>query len=386
MQEDTSQKSADVKGSGRIELPAWVLRMPIVGKLYQKYERYVPVIIFAAGFIWDSLTMTRVDSLIDNVFLTGYLAALAVMIFYTLRKQIEAARPRWVCRLEAYFPWAMQFAFGALFSGYVVFYFKSVSWTGTQFFFIVLIILLFGNEFLHHRLLNARLLAVLYSFCLLSFLSFSLPVILKRVGTEIFLLAGAVSLGISIILFSLAYAVKNGHWRRQMASAWVCIIATYIVVNSLYFANLIPPVPLGLKGGGIYHYVQKTSSGYEVKFVRPPYYRFWKQWDDPFYLSKNESAYCYTAIFAPPKVRVPVIHVWSWYSASDGWREIDRIGFEISGGREGGYRGFSKKKTLWTGKWRVQVETNEGRILGNVSFTISPSPDPHPALESRIIR
>jgi len=377
MQEASSLKSTEV--------PGWVLRIPIVGKLYVKYERYVLVIIFVAGFAWDSLTMTRVDSLFDNLFLAGYLTALGIMIFYTVRKHTEGARPQWVCRLEPYFPWAMQFAFGSLFSGYVVFYFKSVSWSSTQFFFIVLVILLVGNEFLQDRLLNTKLLAVLYSFALLSFLSFCLPVMLRRVGTEIFLLAGAASLGISIVVFLLAFGSKIGRQKKEMTIVFACVISTYILVNSLYFANLIPPVPLALKSGGIYHSVRKTGSGYEVKFVRPPYWRFWKQWDDPFYLSPDEYAYCFTAIFAPPQVRVPVVHVWSWHSPSDGWRRADRIGFEVSGGREGGYRGFSMKKTLWPGKWRVQVETNEGRILAEINFTISPSPDRHPPLESRII-
>jgi hypothetical protein len=377
MQQDVPPRSTQV--------PAWVLRIPILGKLYVKYERYVPVIIFVAGFAWDSLTMTRVDSLIDNIFLAAYLAALGVMIYYTVRKQIECTRPRWIRRLETYFPWAMQFAFGALFSGYVVFYFKSVSWTSTQFFFIVLVILLVGNEFLQDRLLNPKLLAVLYSFALLSFLSFSLPIILRRVGTEIFLLAGLISLGISFLVFLLAYGTKIGRWKKEIRLIGACVAATFILVNSLYFANLIPPVPLALKNGGIYHSIRKTASGYEVKYVHPPYWRFWKQSDDPFYLSEDEYAYCLTAIFAPPKVRVPVVHVWSWHSESDGWRETDRIGFEVSGGREGGYRGFSRKRTLWPGSWRVQVETDEGRILGEVGFAISPSPTPHPALESRII-
>jgi hypothetical protein len=378
MQEDIPPKSSEV--------PGWVLRIPIVGKLYVKYERYVPVIVFVVGFAWDSLTMTRVDSLTDNLILAGYLTAAGVMIFYTVRKHMEHARPKWVCRLEAYFPWAMQFAFGGLFSGYVIFYFKSVSWTKTQFFFIVLVILLVGNEFLQDRLLNTRLLAVLYSFALLSFLSFSLPVILKRVGTEIFLVAGVISLGVSCMVFILAYGRKFGRWNKEMTSVLVFVAATYVLVNTLYFANLIPPVPLALKSGGIYHSVKKTGSGYEVKFVQPPSWRFWKQWDDPFYFSQNEYAYCYTAIFAPPLVRVPVVHVWSWHSESDGWRETDRIGFEVSGGRETGYRGFSRKKTLWPGKWRVQVETNEGKILGEIAFNIDASPDPHPLLESRTIR
>jgi hypothetical protein len=385
MLETVTDKSTHAPRKESAWPPAWLLRIPALGKLYLKCERYVPVIVFAVGFIWDSITMTRVDSVIDNMILLGYLTALAFMIFFTVRKQIGQARPKWICRLENYFPWAMQFAFGGLFSSYVIFYFKSVSWTSTQFFFIVLVVLLLGNEFLHDRLLNAKLLAVLYSFCLLSFLSFFLPVVFKRVGTEMFLLAGAFSLVVSTMIFAISYSVWEGNWRKQMASILICIAATYITVNSLYFVNLIPPVPLALKNGGIYHQIRKTSGGYEVQYVHPPYYRFWKQWDNPFFLSNDESAYCFTAIFAPTKIHVPIIHVWSYYSDSTGWHETDRIRFEVSGGREGGYRGFSRKKTLWPGKWCVQVETSQGRILGKIDFEVSPSPNPHPPLETRII-
>jgi hypothetical protein len=66
--------------------------------------------------------------------------------------------------------------------------------------------------------------------------------------------------------------------------------------------------------------------------------------------------------------------------------ETDKIGFRISGGREGGYRGFTAKYGVKPGEWRVAVETIEGQTLGIIDFDVVVSPDPHPALETRLIR
>ena len=148
-----------------------------IAALYHRYEEYTGIAIFGIGFIWDSFTMTRVDNMIDNVILLFYLAIIAAMIILTLRRQCGAALPKWIQKIESRFLWAMQFCFGGLFSSYVIFYFKSASWTRTQFFFLILVCLWVGNEFLQHKLRNQELLAVLYCFCLFSFLAFFLPVI-----------------------------------------------------------------------------------------------------------------------------------------------------------------------------------------------------------------
>ena len=163
------------------------------------------------------------------------------------------------------------------------------------------------------------------------------------------------------------------------------IFSTFLAVNILYFANLIPPVPLALKFGGIYHHVTHTSAGYVVKYVPPPWFRFWRKWDDPFYFSSGESVYCYTAVFAPGGVRVPVYHVWS-HKISRGWVRPDRIGFPISGGRDGGYRGYTVKSGISPGEWRVEVQTERDQTLGRLDFTVLPSPVPHPQLVTALIQ
>jgi hypothetical protein len=357
-----------------------------ISGFYHKYEKYSELAIFGVGFLWDSFTMTRVDNPIDNVILLFYLVLIAVMIIITLRKQCGTALPKWLQRYEPYFLYAMQFCFGGLFSSYVIFYFKSASGTRTRFFFLVLVFLWIANEFLQQRLQNPDLLAILYSFCLLSFLSFFLPVMLREVELWIFLLAGFLSLLISLLVFYLGYSVRPDGWKRPMMriASWIC--AVVLIVNILYFGNLIPPVPLALKSTGIYHSVIKVHGGYEVKYVPPPWYRFWKKCDSPFHLSKGEKVFCFTAVFAPREVNVQARHVWS-YKTPEGWVQTDIMRpFEFKGDSDIGWRWYSNKQTVKPGKWRVAVETMRGQTIGEVNFEIVTSPDPHPPLETRVIQ
>jgi hypothetical protein len=357
-----------------------------ISGFYHRYEKYGEIAIFGVGFVWDSFTMTRVDNPIDNVILLFYLVLIAVMIVITIRKQCGMAQSKWLQKYESRFLYAMQFCFGGLFSSYVIFYFKSASGTRTQFFFLVLVSLWIANEFLQQRLQNSDLLAILYSFCLFSFLAFFLPVLLGEVELWIFLLAGFLSLIISLIVFYMGYSVRPDGWKRPMVrmASWIC--AVVLTVNILYFANLIPPVPLALKSTGIYHSVVPVSGGYEVKYVPPPWYRFWKKCDSPFYLSKGERAFCFTAVFAPRKVNVQVRHVWS-YKTPKGWVQTDMMRpFEFKGGSDIGYHWFSAKRGVKPGKWRVAVETMRGQTIGEVNFEIVASPDPHPPLETRVIQ
>ncbi|MBN1567323.1 MAG: DUF2914 domain-containing protein [Acidobacteria bacterium] len=358
-----------------------------ISALYYRNEKYSGIAIFCLGFLWDSLTLTRVDNLFDNLFLLFYLIIIGIMIIFTLRRQCGAVPPKWIQKIEPHFSWAMQFCFGGLFSSYVVFYFKSSSWSRTQFFFMILVFLLIANEFLQNRLQNRVLLALLYSFCLLSFLAFFLPVVMAAVNERIFQLAELMSFLFTIFVFFMGLCVQRDNTKRHLApiAAWVGVLI--LSVNTLYFANLIPPVPLALKDAGIYHSVVKTSAGYRVQYVPPSIWRFWKKSDSPFYWSPGERVYCYTAVFAPAKVRgIPVRHVWS-FKAQDGWRQTDRLGFEIAlGGREGGYRGYTAKRGIWPGKWRVEVQTLRGQTLGHITFDVVPGPVPHPPLQTRLIR
>ncbi|MCF1193471.1 DUF2914 domain-containing protein, partial [Mangrovimonas sp. AS39] len=52
------------------------------------------------------------------------------------------------------------------------------------------------------------------------------------------------------------------------------------------------------------------------------------------------------------------------------WVSGSKISFPIKGGRNEGYRGFSKKENVFSGKWRVDIETERGQVVGRVRFDI----------------
>jgi hypothetical protein len=331
------------------------------------------------------MTLQRIDSWLDNLLLLGYLIIIGTLIALVLQRQNGVAFPKWIEKFEHRFSWILQFCFGGLFSSYVIFYFKSASVSQTLFFFLLLVGLLIGNEFLKDRLQNRTLLAVLYSFCFFSFLAFSLPVLLAIIKPWVFVLAGVLSVIASLFVFAIGLRTKDVDWKISVRPVVPWILGVFFLLNILYFAKLIPPVPLALKYGHPYHFVKKTPKGYETKYVAPSFFRFWRKWDDPFLWTPGEEVYCFTAVFAPTKVHVPLIHVWS-FKAEDGWKVTDRKRFSITGGRDRGYRLYSKKSGVKPGRWRVEVQTESGQILGEIDFTVKEASAPDPPLQTDLIQ
>ncbi|HKN85710.1 MAG TPA: hypothetical protein VJV04_02500, partial [Nitrospiraceae bacterium] len=135
---------------------------PLATKLRAALAKpFLPVVFFFAGVTYDTVTLTRIDRLLDNLILLLYLVLLGSLI--VLKGRADFAKTRdlqagtesafhFLARAEPYYPMAIQFLLGGLFSAYTIFYSQSASLTTTAVFFAVLVVLLVGNEFLHDRL------------------------------------------------------------------------------------------------------------------------------------------------------------------------------------------------------------------------------------------
>ena len=149
----------------------------------------------------------------------------------------------------------------------------------------------------------------------------------------------------------------------------------FIAVNGLYFANIIPPVPLSLKAIGMYHSVLHYSAGgYLVMYEPAPWYEFWQDTNSTFHYTAGQSAYCFSSVFAPADLTTPIFHRWEHYNESTGqWDTVFRISYPIEGGRSDGYHGYSATAGLTPGQWRCNVETSSGLLIGRVSFNAGPA-------------
>ncbi|MFO0774659.1 MAG: DUF2914 domain-containing protein [Nitrospiraceae bacterium] len=355
--------------------------LSMVSKLKAWFERPImAAACFFAGVGYDTLTLTRIDRLQDNLILLLYLSLLGALIVLLGREDIRRAAesappdaPRWVRLIGQVYhfaPMAVQFLLGGLFSAYAIFYFRSASLTASGLFLVLIVLLLVANEFLRRRLSNVTVVLALYATVCFSFFTFFLPVMLGAMNARVFLIGVGLSLGV-IVYIARTIARNNPHWsamRTARTATPACAVIALLVVG--YFSNLIPPVPLAMKFGGVFHEARRAGDRFELTFEKQ-WYQFWKRSDNPY--PANEPVYCFTAVFAPVRLETTIYQHWHYRAVGvSAYQPMDRIPIKISGGRESGYRAITFKQGLEVGDWRVDVETENGRILGRVSFHVEP--------------
>jgi len=352
---------------------------------------FMAPVFFFSGVSYDTFTLTRIDRLQDNLVLLLYLLLLGVLIVLIGRLGIELAPDReqlatlspfarWALRMRPYYPMAVQFLLGSLFSAYAVFYSRSATLTSTGIFFALLVVLLVGNEFLRDRLSSLRLLVSLYAVVCFAFFTFFLPVMTGYMNSVIFLIGAGLSAAVILRVAQLIYGNNPDRSKREAVGVTVPAFILIGFLVGFYFLNWIPPVPLALKFGGIYHEVKKTGDRFELTFEKG-WYQVWKRSDDTF--PADEPIYCFTAVFAPVDLNMTIYHHWYFRLNSDKpFIHADRIAIKISGGREGGYRTYTFKQRLDPGDWRVDVETEDGRIVGRVSVRVDARGDVQPSLRT----
>jgi hypothetical protein len=133
----------------------------------------------------------------------------------------------------------------------------------------------------------------------------------------------------------------------------------------------MPPVPLALKDDGIYRSVRRAGENYEVRYSKPRWWQFWKNDDSSYAYTPGDTVYCFAAIFAPTALREQIVHYWQQKNANGQWLTTDKIGYPIVGGRDGGWRGYTFKRNITTGDWRIEVKTAEGRLLGRIPLEVT---------------
>ena len=272
----------------------------------------------------------------------------------------------------------IQFAFGGLFSTFIVFYFRSTTLSVSWPFFLILFVYLVGNEIFkkHYSRLSFQISALFLA--TYSFSIFIAPIIMHRIGDDVFIISGLVSLGFLAIFISLLYFVAREKFHPGKLRLFISISGIFVVINVLYFTNLIPPLPLSLKDAGVYHnLVSDGKGGYAVKGEVKSWINFFQT--EVFHRVSGEPVYLYTAVFSPTFLNTNISHDWQYFDESKNrWITSADIRVSIVGGRDGGYRMYSKKYYVSPGLWRVDVKNDTGQILGRIMFVIqdaTSSPD-----------
>lgn len=349
------------------------VRLPrSVQELADWYMRYVSPLSLIAGVIADNLFLARrVDLLLTNALLFTYLTIAALSIFVINLVQTGRWRNPLLLKVFPLMFVVAQFAFGGLFSAYFSLYSRSAAISATWIFVLALVVLIIGNERFAHFYARFTVQIGIYFTVLFSFLIFFLPLITHQIAVWMFIVSGALALALTALLLKgIFWLMPEMREKRTAVARSVAII--YIAFNALYFTGLIPPLPLALKDAGVYHAVSRDSSGdYVLKEEPVPWYDIFARYNTTYHKQVGESAYVFTSIFAPSGLTVIVLHEWQHYDEASGtWNTVASIAFPIHGGADGGYRGYSLKSNPAPGKWRVNVVTQSGLLIGRVSFEV----------------
>jgi hypothetical protein len=144
-------------------------------------------------------------------------------------------------------------------------------------------------------------------------------------------------------------------WSWQLGFAVTALVGFFIAGGVVYVRIAIPPAPLFLANSRIAWDVGTIDS------LEPPS-------PIPAAALQSQGLVAHTAIYAPAGLRTPVQHVWRQNGVI-----INVIPLTVEGGRQQGYRTFSRKHAFPAsaqGRWTVDVMTR-GQLIGRLRFRVA---------------
>lgn len=144
-------------------------------------------------------------------------------------------------------------------------------------------------------------------------------------------------------------------WSWRLGFAVTALVGFFIAGGVVYVRIAIPPAPLFLANSRIAWDVGTIDS------LEPPS-------PIPAAALQSQGLVAHTAIYAPAGLRTPVQHVWRQNGVV-----INVIPLTVEGGRQQGYRTFSRKHAFPAsaqGRWTVDVMTR-GQLIGRLRFRVA---------------
>ncbi|MBY0376673.1 DUF2914 domain-containing protein [Patescibacteria group bacterium] len=342
---------------------------------YGRFERPISSLSLISGFIFDAFTLKRVDTLWENIWIFAHLVVVGIFIILIHIQESEEGDEEDPSKKHFWYVNILQFFFGGILSTYLVFYFRSSDILTTWPFIAILALAFIANERLKTHYVRFTFQISLFFLSIYSFAIFLVPVVLHRIGVTIFLLSGLLSLIFINIFTKILFRFLKGRSKKDKhknkAIIFLLISSIFIIVNILYFTNLIPPIPLSLKDAGAYHSVEKTQNG-NYNLTGEDY--GWRGYFTPypeFHTSKGGTVYAFSSIFSPNDLNITIHHEWQYYDEdSKEWDTKSVINLSVLGGREDGFRTYSARSGLQPGKWRVNITNDLGQMIGHIRFTL----------------
>lgn len=338
-----------------------------------RHEKWEMAAFFFGGFLYDIISLSRIDDTLTMVQSFAYLLILASLLLLEQRYPEGTPPPAALTKVWRWREDAIHFFFGSLLSVFMLLLFKSTSGFMPYIFIVGLFGLLVANELPRFRQLGPIVRVGLLSLCVTMYFAFLLPVLIGRMGFWVFLLA--VSLGCASV-FGLMRLMERlrpdvEFVVRKVALPGFGVQAALLVC---YLVGVIPPIPLAVQYSGIFHEVKRVSPGlYQLTSVDDSvWFKPWTWFGPDFVMRPGDKPYYFFRIFAPKNFAPYKVRVrWYYDHPEKGWTTSGNgfIANVTSNGTDGGYRYYATTSNLKPGNWRVVLETEGGHEINRLSFT-----------------
>ena len=340
-------------------------------------ERAVSTCFFLGGFLFDAVMLSRIDEPLMLVQQGAYLLFCGALIAYSQRLELKKLEPP--VRLRKVWHYAdhlLHFMLGTLLNAYSIFYFQSASGITAICFVVVIAALLAVNEMPRFHALGPVVLYALYSICLTSYFAYLFPVLIGHLRPWMFYLAVGVASFLLLIQVHALWRWSESflHTARHAAIPAFGVQALFILLYSLRVA---PPVPLAIKQIGIYHDVRRVPGGWELS-QQQDRWQFWQHTDENFLERPGDKLYCFARIFAPRHFKDAINIVWFHYDEEKGWLLAHRLPLTVSASSNVGFATDAYLTEPMKGRWRVEIESQDGRTIGQLHFQVRPDPSTDP--------
>jgi hypothetical protein len=347
--------------------------------------RHINTILFIGGFIFDLLILPD----------AGHVATIWIGLIYLSIVGLSIGIREWVIsrntaskteqKLFSLLTFAIAYFSGSALSFVCVYTIRSAIFAVSWPLLVVLLLCVLTNELVSSHHFRFTLDVGVFLIALFFFIVFNMPILLKVQNDLTFLLSTGVAIAISLCyVYIVSFTSESA--QEESSRSYALAVGVPMFIGMLYFLNVIPAVPLSLTKAGTYHSVVKTTDG-AFTVSEEVDTRLLSLFRTPVYhLSPADTGvYFFSAVSAPAELSAPLSHVWEQYDeTSHSWVERTRIEFTLAGGREDGYRAYSKKENTPEGLWRVTVKVDDKRIVGRAKFYIKRTESEIPLIETKL--
>jgi hypothetical protein len=163
----------------------------------------------------------------------------------------------------------------------------------------------------------------------------------------------SLSITLVVTLFAVSGEAFHSLWRRVIYAVFLIAV---LGIAGYGLRTWVPPATLWLTQVAITQTLDNENRSPENHLLSL----------DQEELKKG--LYAYTAIHAPRGLNERIFHVWQLNG-----KEIDRVALDIRGGRDAGYRAWSRKMNFpekSVGEWQIRVVTEANQLIGILRFKV----------------